>query len=483
MDQYLSTYPFKNKPVAHQAAYLERFWNRKVAALFADMGTGKSFMLINNIALLYDKGKINAALIVAPKGVYRNWVDTEIPKHLPDHVVYRMAIWAASPRKAEKLALDRLFEVTEDLKILVMNIEAFSTKRGFEFAVRFLLGHTALMAIDESTTIKTPGSARSKNTEKAGIGAYYRRILTGSPVTKSPMDLYQQCAFLSDDCLGLHSYYAFQARYAVIVERQLATHSFKQIVGYRRLDELKEKLDNFSFRVKKEECLDLPDKLYVKREVDLTDEQAKAYNQMKTLALAQLNGSVVSTVNALTQLMRLHQIVCGHVKMDNGDVVELPNHRIDELLNIIEETDGKIIIWATYRHDIEAIKLALQKAYGMDAVGTYYGDTEGDERQRVVADFQDPDKPLRFFVGNPSTGGYGLTLTAANTVVYYSNSFDLEKRLQSEDRAHRIGQTKNVTYIDLIAPGTVDEKIVKALRDKIDIATQVLGEDIRQWLI
>jgi len=119
----------------------------------------------------------------------------------------------------------------------------------------------------------------------------------------------------------------------------------------------------------------------------------------------------------------------------------------------------------------------------MDSVGTYYGDTEGDERQRVVADFQNPDKPLRFFIGNPSTGGYGLTLTAANTVVYYSNSFDLEKRLQSEDRAHRIGQTKNVTYIDLIAPKTVDEKIVQALRDKIDIATQVLGEDIRQWLI
>ena len=483
MDQFLNTYPFKNKPFAHQAAYLERFWNRRVAALFADMGTGKSFMLINNIALLYDKGKINAALIVAPKGVYRNWVDTEIPKHLPEHVVHRMAIWAASPRKAEKLALDRLFEVTEDLKILVMNIEAFSTKRGFEFAVRFLLGHAALMAIDESTTIKTPGSARSKNTEKAGIGAHYRRILTGSPVTKSPMDLYQQCAFLSDDCLGLHSYYAFQARYAVVIERQLASHSFKQIVGYRRLDELKEKLDVFSFRVKKEECLDLPDKLYVKREVDLSDEQAKAYNQMKTLALAQLNGSVVSTVNALTQLMRLHQIVCGHVKTDDGTVVELPNNRIAELLSIIEETDGKIIIWATYRHDIEAIKLALQKEHGMDAVGTYYGDTDGDERQRVVADFQNPDSPLRFFVGNPSTGGYGLTLTAASTVVYYSNSFDLEKRLQSEDRAHRIGQSKNVTYIDLIAPNTVDEKIVKALRDKIDIATQVLGEDIRQWLI
>jgi SNF2 family DNA or RNA helicase len=297
------------------------------------------------------------------------------------------------------------------------------------------------------------------------------------------MDLYQQCAFLSDGCLNISSYYAFQARYAVVVERQLASHSFKQIVGYRRLDELKEKLDRFSFRVKKEECLDLPDKLYVKREVDLTDEQVKAYNDMKAVAMALIDGGMVSTVNALTQLMRLHQIVCGHVKLDDGTIKELPNKRIDELMAIVEETDGKMIIWANYRHDIEAIKLALQKEYGMSSVATYYGDTEAEERQRIVNRFQDMNDELRFFVGNPSTGGYGLTLTAAATMVYYSNSFDLEKRLQSEDRAHRIGQTKNVTYIDLIAPGTVDEKIVKALRNKIDIATQVLGEDIKQWLI
>jgi len=448
MSQFLQTYRFKNKPFAHQAAYLQRFWDHQVAALFADMGTGKSFMLINNIAMLYDQGRINAALIVA-----------------------------------EQEALDSMFEITEDLKILVMNIEAFSTPRGAKFAQRFLFVHNALMAIDESTTIKTPNSKRSKNTEKTGKMAKYRRILTGSPVTKSPMDLYQQCAFLSDACLDSPSYYAFQARYAVVVERRLASHSFKQIVGYRKLDELKEKLDRFSFRVKKEECLDLPDKLYVKREVDLTDEQARAYQQMKTLALAQFEQGMMSTVNALTQLMRLHQITCGHVKLDNGTVMPLPNKRIEELMSIVEETDGKMIIWATYRHDIDAIKLALQKEYGMESVGTYYGDTEDDERQRVVAEFQNPESKLRFFVGNPSTGGYGLTLTAANVVVYYSNSFDLEKRLQSEDRAHRIGQTKNVTYIDLIAVKTVDEKIVKALRDKIDISTQVLGEEVKKWLI
>ena len=477
------TYPFKNKPFLHQAAYLERFWDRPVAALFADMGTGKSFMLINNAAMLYDRGKINGLLIVAPKGVYRNWYGTEIPKHMPDHVIYRMGLWSASPRKAEQAALDKLFEVSEDLKILIMNIEAFSTQKGFKFAQRFLLVHDAMMAIDESTTIKTPGSMRSKNTEKVGIAARYRRIMTGSPITKSPMDLYQQCAFLSDNCLDCPSYYSFQARYAVTIERQLSSHSFKQIVGYRHLDELKTKIDRFAFRVKKEECLDLPDKLYVKREVDLTDEQVNAYNQMRTLALAQFDTGIVSTVNALTQLMRLHQIVCGHVKLDDGTVRPLANKRIDELLAIVEETDGKMIIWANYRHDIEAIKLALQKQYGMSSVATYYGDTSADARQEIVTRFQDEQDELRFFVGNPSTGGYGLTLTAANVVVYYSNSFDLEKRLQSEDRAHRIGQTKNVTYIDLIAVNTVDEKIVKALREKINIATQVLGEEIKQWLI
>ena len=482
-DNFLETYPFRNKPFVHQQAYLQRHWNAPVAALFADMGTGKSYMLINNFSMLYDKGLLNGVLIVAPKGVYRNWFDTEIPKHIPEHVQYRMAIWNPQPRKAEEQALNSLFDITEDLKILVMNIEAFSTIRGSKYAGRFLLCHDAMMVIDESTTIKTPTSARSKSTEKVGRGARFKRIATGSPVTKSPMDLYQQCAFLSPNCLNAASYYSFQARYAVVIERSVATHTFKQVVGYRRLDELKEKLDRFSFRVTKEECLDLPDKLYVKREVDLTDEQKRAYLQMKSMALSQFKEGVTSTVNALTQLMRLHQIVCGHVKLDNGEVIELPNNRIGELLSVVEETDGKIIIWANYRHDIEAIKLALSKEYGMNSVGMYYGDTDDDERKRVLEEFQKPNSEMRFFVGNPSTGGYGLTLTAAHTMVYYSNSFDLEKRLQSEDRAHRIGQTKNVTYIDLIAVGTIDEKIVKALRDKIDIATQVMGEDFKQWLI
>lgn len=481
--EFLERYPFRNKPFLHQQAYLQRFWRRFEAALFADMGTGKSFMLINNAAMLYDRGKIDAMLVVAPKGVYRNWLTGQIPEHMPEHITTTVACWAASPRKAEREAMDKMLNAVDTFRILVMNIEAFSTEKGLAFAQMFLRVTNAFMAIDESTTIKTPKAKRTKNIVKAGRLAKFRRIATGSPVTKSPLDLYSQCEFLNPDLLDQPSFFAFQARYAVVIERKMATHTFKQVVGYRKLDELQKKLIDFSFRVTKEECLDLPPKIYTRRDVELTDEQAKAYNQMKEVALAEIEGGLMSTNNALTQLMRLHQIVCGHVKLDDGTVLDLPSNRMDELLNVVAEASGKIIIWANYRKDIEGIKHALQKEYGMNTVATYFGDTPADERQQIVEAFQDMENPLRFFVGNPRTGGYGLTLTAANTTVYYSNSFDLEVRLQSEDRAHRIGQTKSVTYVDLMAMGTVDEHIVKALRNKINIAGEVLGEKLKEWIV
>jgi SNF2 family DNA or RNA helicase len=477
-------YRFKNEPYAHQSAYLHRFWEQKEAALFADMGTGKSFMLINNMCMLYDNGHINAALIIAPKGVYRNWAELELPKHIPDHVTWSVALWNPQPSKVQKVALDRVFDIDDKLHILVMNVEAFSSEKGKKFAERFLLGHTTLMAVDESTTIKSPTAQRTKNIYKLGRLANYRRILTGSPVTKSPLDLYTQCAFLNLDLLGFASYYAFQSRYAVMVRRNMGTRDFNQIVGYRRLEELNEKLQPFAFRVTKEECIDLPPKVYVRREVPLTEEQGKAYEEMKKMALTLLdNGSLTTTTTALTQILRLHQICCGHLRTDDGEVHTLKNNRIDALMECIEETSGKAIIWASYTHDILAIYQALSKAYGGGSAATYYGATDSEERQKIVTKFQDPDSDLRFFIGQPKTGGYGLTLTAASTMIYYSNSYDLEIRLQSEDRAHRIGQTKSVTYIDLISPKTIDEKIVEALRGKIDIATQVLGEDLKKWLI
>ena len=476
-------YKFKTEPYEHQLTALGASHNRENFALFMEMGTGKSKVLIDNIAMLYDKGKINAALIVAPKGVYHNWERQELPIHMPAHLLYQIITWSPVETKKQQAALKKLFIHDEDLVIFLMNIEAFSTKKGMRIAEKFLLAHSALMAIDESTTIKSPTASRTKSVLKLRVLAKYRRILTGAPVTKSPLDLYTQCFFLDPDLLDFSSYYTFKNRYAIMVDRNVGTHSFKHVMGYQRLDELNGKLNDFSYRVLKEDCLDLPEKVYMKRMITLTPEQKRMYGEMKKFALSELEGKKITATSVLAQLVRLHQITCGHLTLDDGDIRTLKNNRIKELLDILEETDGKIIIWAVYRHDIKEITKILSERYGANAVESFFGDTLDRDRQDIIDRFQDRESDLRFFVGNPKTGGYGLTLTASHTVIYYSNSYDLETRLQSEDRAHRISQDKKVTYIDLITEGTVDELIVKNLRGKINLATKIMGEDLKKWLI
>jgi len=481
----IKQYKFKTKPYAHQLEALEKSWAAETYALFMEMGTGKSKVLVDNIAVLYDKGAIRGALIVAPKGVYKNWDEIEFPVHLPDHVEHTKVLWEPNITKKKQAELDTLFDGKEDLKILIMNIEAFSTSKGLDFAHSFLniFLKRALFGIDESTTIKNPTAKRTKNILKIGDLAKYRRILTGSPVTKSPLDLFSQCEFLDPHHLGHASYYSFRARYANMVKRNFGGRSVQLVVSYRRLDELADILDKFSYRVLKEDCLDLPPKIFTKRYVELTKEQDKAYKQMKQMALAMLdNGEVMTTVNVMTQLMRLHQITCGNFKADDGTVTALKNNRIDALLELLEETDGKVIIWANYVHDIEKIVEVLKKTYGNDSTVAYYGAIDANTRQKNIALYQAENGNTRYFVGNTQTGGYGITLTAANTVIYYSNNYDLEKRLQSEDRAHRIGQKNIVTYIDLIAEKTIDERIVKALRSKIDIANEIMGEELVDWI-
>ena len=475
-------YKFKTKPYAHQITALEESWDKTAYGYFMEMGTGKSKVLVDNIAMLYDKGKINGALIIAPKGVYRNWYSSEIPIHLASHIQPKMVLWTASTSKAKDKEYQTLFQTGYDLHVLIMNVEAFSTKKGLDFAAKFLRTHKTMMAVDESTTIKTPTAKRTKAIVNLGKQALYRRILTGSPVTKSPLDLYTQCAFLHEDLLGYSSFYAFRNRYAHMIDRNFGGRRVQIVGNYQRLDELTDILNKFSYRVLKEDCLDLPEKIYIRREIELTDEQEKAYATMKSAALASIKGKLATAPHVLTQMMRLHQITCGHLKTDEGDTTNLKSNRLDELMDVLEEIEGKAIIWANYIYDIEHIVASLKKKYGDDAVVQYYGAIKSEDRQTNIEKFQDPDSTYKFFVGNPQTGGYGITLTAANTVIYYSNGYDLEKRLQSEDRAHRIGQKKSVTYVDIIATKTIDEKIVKALRAKINIASTILGEELREWI-
>mgnify|MGYP003633232518 FL=1 len=478
-------YEYKTEPFDHQRKALEDSWDADFHAYFMEMGTGKSKVAIDNMGVLFEKGEIKAALIVAPKGVYDNWALGEIPLHLPERIARKTVSWTPSLSKKFTAELeDLVLEDFDGLKIFVMNVEAFSSPRGARAAGRFLVQNPDNMVIvDESTTIKNRKAQRTKNLMVLTKYSKYRRILTGSPVTKSPMDLFSQCNFLDEKALGFNSFFAFQNRYAIVQKRVMGARSFQEVTGYRRLDELNERLFSFSTRVLKEECLDLPDKVYTRRNVELTDEQAKVYGQMKKLALAQLeNGELATTESVLTQIMRLQQICCGFFQPDVGKIQPLKNNRLNELTSITDELSGKAIIWASYTHDIQQISLTLRDRFGPDSVALYYGATPQDERQEIVNRFQDVNDPLRFFVGQPKTGGYGITLTAASTVIYYSNSYDLEIRLQSEDRAHRIGQKNAVTYVDLVSPNTIDEKVLNALRQKINLADKVLNEDPKQWI-
>jgi SNF2 family DNA or RNA helicase len=315
-----------------------------------------------------------------------------------------------------------------------MNVEAFSTDKGIKFASKFLNSHKTLMAIDESTTIKTPTAKRTKNIIQLGAYAKYRRIMTGSPVTKNPLDLYTQCYFLDPYLLDHASYYSFRNRYAVMKSMHVRGRTIQVVHAFQNLGELSEKLQGFSYRVLKEDCLDLPPKNWTKRHVTLSKEQQKVYDQMKKEALATLNGKVTSTMTVITQLMRLQQITCGHFVADDGSTQEIKNNRITELIEVLDEIEGKAIIWGHWQKDIQNIVNEIEKIYGPGSVVSYYGLTPQDERQNNIRKFQS-DPKCRFLVGTPSTGGYGITLTAA-----------------------------------------------KSLRKKINIASEVLGEELKEWI-
>ncbi len=474
-------YKFKTKPYKHQLTALEKSWHKENFAYFMEMGTGKTKVLIDNLAMLYDKGKVDGVIIVAPKGVVKTWYEQELPTHLPDHIENVTVLWQPNITKKQQEKLETLYEIGTALHILVMNVEALSTDKGVKFARKFLASHRSMMAIDESTTIKNPSAKRTKNIISLGKHAKYRRIMTGSPITQNPLDLYIQCEFLDPWLLNFASYYAFRNRYAEMKTMHIRGKSIQVVHAFQNLSELSDKVKDFSYRVLKEDCLDLPPKTFMKRHVSLTTDQKKIYEQMKKQAMAVLNGKVTSTMTVLTQLMRLHQITCGHFTADDGSTQAVESNRLNELMSVLDETEGKAIIWANYQLSVGEIIQKIIKEYGEDSYVHYYGLTSQEERQDNIRKFQN-DPKCRFLIGTPQTGGYGITLTQANTVIYYSNSYDLEKRLQSEDRAHRIGQQKNVTYIDLIAEDTVDEKIVKALRDKINIASEVMGEELKEWI-
>lgn len=456
-------------PMKHQQEIFDLSKDLTYYAEWWEMGSGKSKTLIDTWTWLFLKREIDGVIIISDKGAYLNWPLNEIPIHQMPEIPHRISVWNSAKQVPDLVGQD------DYLDILVMNVEAFSSERAFEHAKKFTQSHYTICIVDEATSIKNIKSVRTQQIVKLGQMCDYRRVATGTPITQSPLDLFGQCEFLKPGLLGHMTFVGFRNEYAEMRTMCFGSRSFQQVVGYRNLDKLTKKIEPFSSRVLKKDCLDLPNKVYETIYIEQTPEQRKLYDDLKTYAMSQFEQGLLTTTSAITTVNKLHQINCGHVKLDDGTCIDIPNNRIPALMELLEKIPGKVLIWCAFQRDVELIMAAIETAFKEDYGVHYYGRTSTQDRASALQSLV-TDPKCRWFVGTAATGGKGLTLIEATTSIYFSNSDSAEDRWQSEDRNHRKGQKCQVTYFDMVVPKTVDEKILKSLKRKEDLAYCVLDK-------
>ena len=494
-------YQPKTKPFDHQARIFEKSRELEAHALFLEMGTGKTKIIIDTVADRFLAGELNGALVLAPKNVAPNWVNDELPIHMPDEVMARAKVFlwdtGKATNKGYQIELAKFLKTPDDqLAILVMSYPAMMTERkpgakplkGKEAAKHLLTKRRCLMACDESARIKTPSAKTTKRVVAAGKHAKFRRIATGTPVPNSPFDVYAQLQFLDPDIwkrIGAGSFAAFKAMFGVWIEHERKDNGmrFKQLVDYQNLAQLHSVVDQIGDRVLKDDVLDLPPKLFKRMTFDMSKPQRELYEKLRDEFMVWLDEEkteMISAPLAITRLLRLQQITSGYCPTDDGDMIKIdPNPRLELAHEIIQDIPHQAIIWGKFHMDLDL--LAERLTADKRTFVTYDGRTSQDERERNRSAFKAGD--AQFFLGNPQAAGEGLTLHMAKTCLYYNTSYKLGDRLQSEDRAHRAGMDdKPVHYIDLAARGTVDVQILRALRTKNDLAAQVTGDKVRAWI-
>jgi len=488
----LSDYNHSVEPFDHQRKHLEEKYGAKAWGLFWEQGTAKTKPIIDTASILFMEGKINGLVVIAPPGVERNWKSDELPKHLPVDVSLdvRAEVFytAKMHNKAHQSVMKALLH-HDGLAVLLMNYSSVMTKVGKKTLWDFLQKRRCLYVLDESHNIKSPGAKRTRTIIASGKYAHYRRVLTGTPISKSPFDVYSQVRFLDDDFWkrrGIQGSTEFRAyfgewRMAEEVKRELGYDpGYDQLIAYKNLDELSTYLSVITDRVLKEDVLDLPPKLYAKRYVEMTKEQRVVYDGLiNEWSYEFASGQIIDAELAIVRLLRLQQVLCNYIPTDKDEpdiIIGPSNPRLGAIEDIRDECHTQGIIWARFTKDVEQLCDLLGKR-----ACRYDGTVDEDQAERNKLGFQAGE--YDWFVGTAQKGGPGLTLTQAKRMVYYSNSFRLIDRLQSEDRAHRAGMDdRPVDYTDLIVPGTVDEGIVTNLREKREVSATVLKDAIREWI-
>jgi SNF2 family DNA or RNA helicase len=492
---------FKRPPRQKQLEALEFLKGKRYAALFMEMRVGKTFCILNDWQRIVaaDTG-IGDLLVVAPGSVYKVW-EKAITDDVDDDLraatlQYTWESDKALPRHVKG------FLAFKGPRILLINAEAFVTERARDFVIKLLAQHRCMMVIDESTLIKNPKAARTKFLLSIAPLAKCRRILSGLPTPRSPFDIYCQMQWLGP-ILDFKDYKHFTYRYGVFRKKyirggagkeptdnpfsahgakSLATKIVHEVVGYKRLDELQRKIAPHSFRVLLSECTDLPKSLYSIREVRITDEQRRLYNDLKRYSYAALEGGEIVTADiVIVKMLRLQQILLGRAVDEDGETHDIKEHRTEALIELFNETAEKAVVFCSYDADVVKISAALRKEFGDDSVARFWGGNRT-TREAEEKDFQ--TRPgCRFMVATAAAGGMGRDWSAASIVVFYSNRDNLEHRMQGESRPLAVGKTKPILYVDLQCSGTVDEKFITAMRKKLNLAAEITGDNFKQWLI
>lgn len=500
--------PFQMPPKDHQKIALALGQDLEAFAYLMDQGTGKTKVILDDAAHNWRKGRINGLLVIAPNSVKTNWVDPdhvqgkkfapgtedEVTKHMAPDVDWVAGCWVSAPKRDQR----KIFEIFSDyaildkgmdkLAILIVNVETIAMDRCNKYIMQFLKKRNVMIAVDESTRIKHRTASRSRAAHKFAKQSPVRRIATGTPVIKSPLHAFSQFYFLDPEIIGFSNYKSFEARYGV-----RGGFEGREILFFQNLDELQKKIDSASYRVLKEDCLDLEPKIYQRRSVHMLKDQAQAYEQLKEESILEfeaMKGQGSSWIEAnimLTKYLRLQQITAGFLPiLDEAGVsigykpfAERPP-KIAEAMDIIEECQGKVIIWCRFIPELLMMKAALDKAKITNV--PFYGAIGEADRVAARRAFQEDNDRIKVFLGQIQTGGIGITLNKAQTVIYLSNTFNTEERIQSEDRAHRIGTQHSVTYVDLITPNTVDVKVIQCLREDKKISDMIMKDGIREWI-
>jgi SNF2 family DNA or RNA helicase len=449
----------------------------KVTALFMGTGTGKTKMTIDKTVYLWCKHEIDGLLILTKKGVHEQWVEEQLPEHVPKNIPYVAHAWGGMTTVREKKQFEAMLNTRKKLLVFSINIDATWTKKGMEYIEKFVKRFRGRLfaAVDESQDISDPETRRGQALLEVRDDIEYRAILSGTPISVNLENIWGQFHFLDPDIIGHKYKTAFRAEYCNMIPDGFGG---MKILSHKNLERFYARIDQQVFRATKEEDLDLPEKVYKREFFQMTDKQRKVYEELRQDFITKLdNGKVATVDHAATMIMRLQQIACGFIVDEDGEVTQLDNPRLERAIELDRQigVNEKKIFWCRFKEDY----LNLMKAFGKRAVD-YVGATSDVNRSRNKAMFLDRDSGKDILISNPAAGGTGLNLQGECAyAIYYSNSFNAVHRWQSEDRIHRIGTYKTTFFIDMVASRTVDQRILQNLKAKKEFSDLVL-DDIRK---